>query len=146
MCSSNLPDLAYELLSAKIYLRERSMEVAKMERKYNLEGFYRKNWRKNTRKEEARLRLLMWRIGAEKLTVGFLRRRVSLGRGVRLLLRLLRWQRAAMRCGGAMFCPGRALRAGRGERAKEAKCGTVREKGTARGPIYRLGRPVHVAD
>ena len=42
-----------------------------MEGKYSLQGFYRKNWRKNTRKEEAMLRLLVGRIEAEELTVGF---------------------------------------------------------------------------
>ena len=123
------------------------MEVAKRERKYNLEGFYRKNWRKNTRKEEAMLRLLEGRIEAEELTVGFSGGGACLrGAVVRLLLRLLQRRRAAMRCGGAVFFSGHALRAGRGEQAREAKCGTVREKGTAWGPIYRLVQPVHVAD
>ena len=46
-----------------------------METKYSLQGFYRKNWRNNTRKEEATLRLLVGRIEAEELTV------VSPGRG-----------------------------------------------------------------
>ena len=97
------PDLAYELLSRNIYLREGSTEMAKMERKYSLPGFYRKNWRKNTRTEEAMLRLLVGHIGAEELTVGFSGSDAYFwGAVVRLLLRFLRGRRVAIRCGGAV--------------------------------------------
>ena len=113
------PDLAYKLLSAKIYLRKRSTEITKMERKYSLQGFYRKNWRKNTRKEEAMLRLLVRRIGAEELTVGFSGGAAYLRCPVaRQVLRPLR-QRAAVWWRGVFS--GRALRAGREERAREAR-------------------------
>ena len=91
-----------------------------MERKYILQGFYRKNWRKNTCKEEAMLRLLVGRIEAEKLTVDFSGGAACLRSAVaRQFLRLLRRRCAAVRWRRGSSLGARCVRGEESRREKE---------------------------
>ena len=113
-----------------------------MEGKYSLPGFYPQELAQEHAHREATLRLLEGRIEAEELTVGFSGGGACLrGAVVRLLLRLLRRRSAAVR--SLLWARAACVEKRAREKGERWHC---EEEGTARGPIYRLGRPAHVTD